>query len=88
MSTMRAVQVVGYHDTGLRDRSGAVVPEAELIGEGDAWVLTGGRLIKGHWSRPSDDRTTVFTLPSGELIRLTPGRTWVELVPTGNLSAR
>jgi hypothetical protein len=80
-------QVVGYHDTGLRDRSGAVVPEADLIGEGDAWVLTAGRLIKGHWSRPSDDKTTVYTLPSGETIRLTPGRTWVELVPTGNLSA-
>ena len=80
-------QVVGYHDTGLRDRSGAVVPEAELIGEGDVWVLTGGRLIKGHWSRPSDDRTTAYTLPSGDPIRLTPGRTWVELVPPGNLSA-
>ena len=80
-------QVVGYHDTGLRDRSGAVVPEAELIGEGDAWVLTAGRLIKGHWSRPSGDHTTAYTLPSGEAIRLTPGRTWLELVPTGNLSS-
>ena len=79
-------QVVGYHDTGLRDRSGAVVPEAELIGQGDAWVLTGGRLIKGHWSRPTEDQTTAYTMPSGDPIRLTPGRTWVELVPTGNLS--
>ena len=80
-------QVVGYHDTGLRDRSGAVVPEADLIGEGDAWVLTAGRLIKGHWSRPDQEHTTAYTLPSGEPIRLTPGRTWLELVPTGNLSA-
>ena len=80
-------QVTSYHDTGLRDRSGAVVPEADLIGEGDVWVLTGGRLVKGRWSRPSNDRTTAYTLPSGEPIRLTPGRTWVELVPPGNLSA-
>jgi Protein of unknown function (DUF3048) N-terminal domain/Protein of unknown function (DUF3048) C-terminal domain len=80
-------QVVGYHDTGLRDRSGAVVPEAELIGDGEAWVLTAGRLIKGRWSRPSEERTTAYTLPSGEPIRLTPGRTWLELVPPGNLSA-
>ena len=80
-------QVVGYKNTGLVDRSGAAVPEAELVGEGDAWVLTGGRLIKGHWNRPSDDRTTAYTLPSGEPIRLTPGRTWVELVPIGNLSS-
>jgi hypothetical protein len=80
-------QVVDYKDTGLVDRSGAKVPEAVLVGEGEAWVLTGGRLIKGRWSRPSEDRTTAYTLPSGEPIRLTPGRTWLELVPLGNLSA-
>jgi len=80
-------QVVSYHNTGLVDRSGAQVPEADLVGEGDAWVLTGGRLVKGHWSRPADDRTTTYTLPSGEPIRLTPGRTWLELVPVGNLKA-
>jgi hypothetical protein len=80
-------QVVGYRNTGLVDRSGAQVPEAELVGAGDAWVLTAGRLIKGKWNRPSEDATTAYTLPSGEPIRLTPGRTWLELVPTGNLSA-
>ena len=80
-------QVVGYKNTGLVDRSGAAVPEAELVGEGEAWVLTGGRLVKGRWSRPSDGQTTTYTLPSGEPIRLTPGRTWLELVPLGNLKA-
>jgi hypothetical protein len=80
-------QVVGYRNTGLVDTSGAAVPEAELIGEGDAWVLTGGRLIKGHWSRPTEGQTTAYTYPSGEPIRLTPGRTWLELVPLGNLRA-
>jgi hypothetical protein len=80
-------QVCGYRNTGLVDTSGAAVPEAELIGEGEAWVLTGGRLIKGRWSRPAETQTTTYTLPSGEPIKLTPGRTWVELVPTGNLSA-
>jgi len=80
-------EVVGYHNTGLVDRSGAAVPEAELIGEGEAWVMTAGKLIKGHWSRPADAQTTTYTLPSGEPIKLTPGRTWLELVPRGNLSA-
>ena len=80
-------QVCGYRNTGLVDTSGAAVPEAELIGEGEAWVLTAGRLVKGRWSRPSEAQTTTYTLPSGEPIKLTPGRTWVELVPLGNLSA-
>lgn len=80
-------QVVGYRNTGLVDRSGAAVPEAELIGEGEAWVLTGGRLFKGRWSRPTAEQTTVYQLASGEPVKLTPGRTWVELVPIGNLKA-
>lgn len=80
-------QVCGYRDTGLRDTSGAAVPEAELIGEGEAWVLTAGRLVKGRWSRATEAQTTTYTLPSGEPIKLTPGRTWLELVPRGNLSA-
>jgi hypothetical protein len=80
-------QVVAYRNTGLVDRSGAAVPEAELIGEGEAWVLTAGRLIKGRWSRPTEEQTTTYTLPSGQPIKLTPGRTWLELVPLGNLSA-
>lgn len=80
-------QVVGYRNTGLVDTSGAAVPEAELVGEGEVWVLTAGRLIKGRWSRPSEAQTTAYTYPSGEPIRLTPGRTWIELVPLGNLRA-
>jgi hypothetical protein len=80
-------QVVNYKNTGLVDRSGAAVPEAGLVGDGEAWVLTAGRLIKGRWSRPADAQTTAYTLPTGEPIRLTPGRTWLELVPVGNLRA-
>lgn len=80
-------QVCGYRNTGLVDTSGAAVPEAELIGEGEVWVLTAGRLVKGRWSRPTEAQTTAYTLPSGEPIKLTPGRTWLELVPLGNLSA-
>jgi len=30
---------------------------------------------------------SAYTLPTGEPIRLTPGRTWLELVPVGNLKA-
>src|SRR3546814_6192620 len=49
------VQFVDYRDTGLRDSSGAVVPEAQVIGEGDVWVLTGGNLVPGRWSKGSPE---------------------------------
>jgi hypothetical protein len=80
-------QVVTYRNTGLVDRSGTAVPEAELIGEGEALLLTDGKAIKGRWARTSDEALTTYTDESGAPMRLTPGRTWLELVPKGNLSS-
>jgi hypothetical protein len=53
--------------------------EAVLTGSGDAWVFTGGREIKGHWSRPDKAKPAKLTDASGNEIRLTPGQTWVDL---------
>lgn len=76
-------QFLEYRDTGLRDSSGAAVPEAQVVGEGEAWVLTGGHLIPGRWSKPSAETVTRFVDSTGADIRLAPGRTWVELAPPG-----
>jgi len=76
-------QFVEYRDTGLRDTSGAAVPEAQVVGEGDAWVFTGGHLIPGRWSKPSAEAVTRYVDGVGTEIRLAPGRTWVELAPPG-----
>jgi hypothetical protein len=81
------IQFVKYHDTGLVDSSGTAVPEAEVIGEGDAWVLTGGMLIPVHWSKASAEVVTRYRDSTGGEVRLAPGRTWVELVPPGQASA-
>lgn len=78
------VQMVDYKDTGLVDKSGTAVPEAQLVGEGEAWVLTDGKVVKGRWSRPSVDQITRFTGPDGALVPLTPGQTWIELAVRGN----
>jgi hypothetical protein len=77
------VQFVDYRDTGLRDSSGAVVSEAQVTGEGEAWVLTGGQLVPGRWSKVSDEALTRYTDSTGADIRLAPGRTWVELARPG-----
>jgi hypothetical protein len=78
------IMFVGYRDTGLRDRSGAVVPEAELVGEGDVWVLTDGKVVKGRWKRTAPAAMAELLDGAGAPIRLTPGNTWVELpIPGG-----
>jgi hypothetical protein len=59
------------------------VPEGDLIGEGEAWVLTDGKVVKGRWRRTSAEAVTEYLDANGAPIRLTPGRTWVELPKPG-----
>ncbi|MFT4030430.1 MAG: DUF3048 domain-containing protein [Protaetiibacter sp.] len=58
------------------------VPKTELIGGGEAWVLSGGAIVHASWSK--SDRTTPIRLvdDTGAVIRLAPGNSWFELVPT------
>lgn len=57
------------------------VPKTELIGGGEAWVLSGGGMVHASWSKP--DRTAPIRLvdDTGTVIRLAPGNSWFELVP-------
>lgn len=75
------VQQVTYLDTGLVDTSGAPVPEAQLVGDGVAWIMTDGHLVEGRWSRPDPTTPTAYTTVDGTSVGLTPGPTWIALVP-------
>ncbi len=57
----------------------ATSPEAQSLGTGEAFVFTLGNYIHGTWTRA--DRLLPFTLTddSGAPIKLTPGRTFIEL---------
>ena len=77
------IEFVPYKDTGYTDQAGAPVPEAQLIGEGDAWVLRGGQVVRGRWHKPSAEAVTTITTTDGKPIPLEPGRTWVELPAPG-----
>ena len=77
------VQSVNYRDTGFTDQSGAPVPEAELVGEGEALVFTDGRVVRGRWRKSSLEAVTEYLDSSGAPVRLTPGPTWIELPRPG-----
>src|SRR5437763_3209099 len=78
------IQFVSYHNVaGIRDPSGAPVPEGTLIGTGQAWLLTDGKVVKGTWSKPNNAAVTTYTDTAGSPFQLTPGQTWVELPPSG-----
>ncbi len=59
-------------------------PDAQTIGTGEAFVLSGGNYVHGTWTR--DDAHKPFTLKAddGTPILLQPGRTFIELPRVGH----
>jgi hypothetical protein len=57
--------------------------EGELIGQGDAWVFSDGKLVRGRWVKQDAESPTVFLDSSLAEIPLTPGQTYVELAAIG-----
>ena len=46
---------------------------------GEAMLFTGGKMVKGSWSRADLDSRTVFVDEAGNEFRLSAGTTWVEV---------
>jgi hypothetical protein len=61
-----------------------MVPEADLVGEGEAWLLSDGKVVKGHWKKADANSVTTFTDANGAPLKLTPGQTWLELPKPGD----
>ncbi len=63
-------------------------PDAVSTGTGQAFVFTGGNYVHGTWTRA--DRLQPFTLTddAGNIIELTPGRTFIELPRAGGTTPK
>lgn len=72
---------VTTRNTGLLDPVGSPVPETVLNGSGSLHLFTGGRLVEGRWSKGADDEPFALTDGAGGPLVLSPGTTWVELLP-------
>ena len=57
--------------------------EGQTVGEGDVWVFTDGTVRTGRWVRPDKTQPARYVDATGQPILLRPGRTWVELLPSG-----
>ncbi|MCU0269652.1 MAG: DUF3048 domain-containing protein [Acidimicrobiales bacterium] len=72
---------VPYVDTGVRDSTGGVIPEALLVGEGRGWLLAEGTALPISWRRTGLEAPMTYSGPDGAPVALLPGRSWVALVP-------
>ncbi|MEE9417415.1 MAG: DUF3048 domain-containing protein [Acidimicrobiales bacterium] len=71
-------------DSGLRDSGRNVVTEDIFVGDGRALILTKGRVIRAHWNRPSLSSVPTFVeRKSGKLVRITRGKTWIQMAARG-----
>jgi hypothetical protein len=75
------ILITPYRNSGFRDVTGAVSPEAVLEGGGEAWFLSDGKIVKGRWDRAGSRAAFTFTGADGQPPRLTPGQTFIELAP-------
>lgn len=76
------MKVVMYPSPYPEDPTGTHENLLTLTGSGPAEVFRDGTVTTGTWNRPSLAATTTYRSSSGQPITLTPGQTWVELVPT------
>ena len=74
------VQFVNYVGGKPPGGAGQEGSEAVMVGGGDAWVFTGGQLVKGTWQRAAKENVTKFVDAKGAEIKLAPGQTFVELL--------
>jgi hypothetical protein len=87
-STNVVIMSVDIASTGLHDVLGTPSPQDVTVGNNRVWVLRDGKMIQGTWHRKSVASNLTFTDKKGNAIRLAPGRTWVELLPTGRKPLR
>jgi hypothetical protein len=59
------------------------VPKTQLISSGEAWVSSAGQTVHATWSKASATSPIVLADDQGVTIRLAPGNSWIELVPSG-----
>jgi hypothetical protein len=76
------LRVVMYPSPYVEDVTGVHENLLVLTGSGPAQVFRNGAVISGTWVRPDLARATELLDSHGQVIPLSPGPTWVELVPT------
>lgn len=69
------VMTVDYVRSAADERS----PEPVTVGEGPVVVYRDGVSISGRWSRPNRYSSYAFVAADGTVIRLSPGKTFMQL---------
>jgi hypothetical protein len=72
--------------TSRFEEYGGRPPYAKSVGSGRAVILRDGRAYTVHWSRPTLNGGTTYTLPDGKRMLFAPGQVWVVFAPDSHAS--
>jgi len=87
-TTNVVIMAVDIASTGLHDVLGNPSPLDVTVGKNPVWVLRDGKIIQGTWSRPTIASPITLRDRHGKVIDLSPGRTWIELLPRPGVPTR
>jgi len=74
--------------TSRFEEYGGRPPYAISVGSGTAIILRDGRAYQVHWSRPTLNSGTTFTLPDGKRMLFARGQVWIVYAPDNHASYR
>ena len=69
-------------DRSFKDPRYGFVPKTLLEGTGKGQVFSDGKVIDVNWTKAKATDYPSLTTASGEVVKLAPGNTWFELVPS------
>jgi len=62
-------------------KNGVLLSEIDIIGKGETRYYSNGKMTKGTWGKSSVSAQIRFLDDKGSVVRLAPGKTWVQVVP-------
>ena len=62
-------------------KKGELLSEINIIGKGEARYYVNGKMTKGTWAKSSVSGKMQFLDNKGDVVKLKPGKTWVQVIP-------
>jgi hypothetical protein len=75
-----AVKNIVIQNVKYRTRAKEEYLDADLVGQGDGYIISNGKSIKVTWSRTDLRSQTIFKDEKGNIVPLNPGKTWWHLM--------
>jgi hypothetical protein len=79
-----AVLVTPYKTLTVKNPNPHDVPSAQVLGEGEAFAVSGSSAVKGRWSKPAPKMVSNVVDANNIPIRPQPGAVWFVYAPEGS----